>query len=264
LEGVHPFFRYPAFAEIADLPRAEKVRTMQDPAFKARLLAQTDPNDDAFNNILKTAWDGTYPLRDPLDYEPDPQESVAAQARAAGRDPAEVGYDLLLADEGRAVLYFTAFNYAAGDLETVREMLVHPLSVLGGSDAGAHVSFICDASVPTFMLAHWARDRRRGERLPLEWLVKKQTLDNAVLYGFNDRGAIKPGLRADLNVIDYERLRLDVPFFVHDLPASAMRLMQKAQGYEATLVRGEVVQQNGEETGARPGRLVRSSRDGPR
>jgi N-acyl-D-aspartate/D-glutamate deacylase len=264
LDGIHPFFRYPAFAEIADLPREQKVAAMRDPSFKERLLSQTDPNNDAFNNILKTAWEGTYPLDDPLDYEPDPKHSLAAQARAESRAPAEFGYDKLLEDDGRAVLYFTAFNYAAGNLETVREMLVHPLSVLGGSDAGAHVTFICDASVPTFMLTHWGRDRRRGDLLPLEWLVKKQTLDNAALYGFHDRGAITPGRRADLNLIDFDGLRLDVPYFVSDLPASATRLMQKARGYQATFVRGQIVQENGEETGARPGRLVRSSPSRPR
>ncbi len=264
LAGIHPFFRYPAFAEIASLPHAEMVAIMRDPSFKARLLAQSDPNDDAFNNILKTAWAGSYDLGDPLDYEPDPASSIAAQAKATNRDPADLGYDRLLADDGRAVLYFTAFNYADGDLETVREMLVHPQTVLGGSDAGAHVTYICDASVPTFMLTHWARDRARGAKLPLEWLVRKQTLDNAALYGFHDRGAIKPGLRADLNLIDFDQLRLETPYFVNDLPADATRLMQKARGYEATIVGGQVVQRNGEETGARPGRLVRSTSDGPR
>ncbi|MDA0369852.1 MAG: amidohydrolase family protein, partial [Proteobacteria bacterium] len=264
LAGIHPFYRYPAFAGIAALPHAEIVAKMRDPSFKARLLAQTDPNDDAFNNILKTAWAGSYDLGDPLDYEPDPANSIAAQAKAANRDPAELGYDRLLANDGRAVLYFTAFNYAHGDFETVREMLVHPHTVLGGSDAGAHVTYICDASVPTFMLTHWARDRARGAKLPLEWLVRKQTLDNAALYGFHDRGAIKPGLRADLNLIDFDQLRLETPYFVNDLPADATRLMQKARGYEATIVGGQVVQRNGEETGARPGRLVRSTSDGPR
>lgn len=264
LAGIHPFFRYPAFVEIAGKSHGEIVRTMRDPAFKARLLAQSDPNDDAFNNILKTAWAGSYDLGDPLDYEPDPAHSIAAQAKAGGRDPADLGYDKLLADDGRAVLYFTAFNYADGDLETVREMLVHPQAVLGGGDAGAHVTYICDASVPTFMLTHWARDRTRGASLPLEWLVKKQTLDNAALYGFNDRGAIKPGLRADLNLIDFDGLRLETPYFVNDLPAGAMRLMQKARGYEATIVAGQVIQRRGQETEARPGRLIRSTPDGPR
>ena len=126
------------------------------------------------------------------------------------------------------------------------------------------MTYICDASVPTFMLTNWARDRSRGPALPLEWLVKKQTLDNAALYGFNDRGAIKPGLRADLNLIDFEGLRLETPYFVNDLPAGAMRLMQKARGYEATLVGGEVVQRSGLETGARPGRVIRSTPEGPR
>ncbi len=258
LDGIHPFYRYPAYKEIARRPHDERVQIMRDPAFKARLLAERDPNDDAFNNILKTAWEGSYDLSDPLDYEPDPGQCIAAQARAQGRAPADLGYDKLLADDGRAVLYFTAFNYADGDLEAVREMLVHPNAVLGGSDAGAHVTYICDASVPTFMLTHWARDRSRGKRLPLEWLVRKQTYDNAALYGFSDRGAIKPGLRADLNLIDFDGLRLDVPYFVHDLPADAMRLMQKARGYRATFVAGEMIQQDGEETGARPGHLIRA------
>jgi len=260
LDGIHPFYRYPAYAEIATRPHDERVQIMRDPAFKARLLAQRDPNDDAFNNILKTAWEGSYDLTDPVDYEPDPARSIAEQARAAGRDAADLGYDKLLDDSGRAVLYFTAFNYADGDLEAVREMLQHPGAVLGGSDAGAHVTYICDASMPTFMLTHWARDRARGPKLPLEWLVRKLTADNARLYGFTDRGTIAPGMRADLNLIDHEALRLDVPYFVHDLPADAMRLMQTAQGYVATFVAGNVIQEGGEETGARPGKLIRARR----
>ena len=147
-----------------------------------------------------------------------------------------------------------------GDMEAVREMLEHPNSVLGGGDGGAHVSYICDASMPTFMLTHWVRDRTRGPRVPLEWMIHKLTEQPARFYGFQDRGRIAPGQRADLNLIDMSRLALDLPSFIDDLPAGATRLMQTAQGYVSTMVAGEAIQENGRETGARPGKLVRAGR----
>jgi N-acyl-D-aspartate/D-glutamate deacylase len=256
-QGVNPFSRFPSFKEIERLPWEKRLAALRDPAVRTTILADRDPNDDAFQNIMKRCWEGTYELGDPLDYEPEPGNAIAARARREGRDPAALGYDLLLGKDGTAVLYYTAFNYADGDMATIDEMLRHPLAVWGGGDGGAHVAYICDASVPTFMLTHWVRDRRRGPRLPLEWVVRKQTFDNARLYGLFDRGLLRAGYRADLNVIDFDRLRLNPPYFTNDLPANALRLMQTAAGYVATCVAGQAVQRNGVETGARPGKLVR-------
>lgn len=255
--GMNPFSRYPTFLALADLPPDERIARLRQPEIRANLLSEEDPNRDAMRNIMAKCWEGTYVLGDPVEYEPEPANSIAEAARRAGKDPRELGYDLMLERDGSAILYFTAFNYADGNLEAVREMLLHPQSVLGGGDGGAHVGYICDASVPTFMLTHWVRDRTRGDRLPLEWVVKKQTLDNANLYGLSDRGALRPGLRADINLIDQDGLEIGLPFFADDLPGGATRLLQKAKGYAATFVAGTMVQQNGEETGARPGRLVR-------
>ncbi|MBM3504644.1 MAG: amidohydrolase family protein [Alphaproteobacteria bacterium] len=260
-QGVNPFSRYPAFKAIERLPWPERLRALRDPAVRQRILADHDPNDDAFRNIMKNCWAGTYELGRPLNYEPDPEDTIAARAKRLKMDPAALGYDLLLENDGTAVLYFTAFNYADGNMDTIRELLVHPLSVLGGGDGGAHVAYICDASVPTFMLTHWVRDRTRGERLGLEWVVRKQTFDTARLYGLFDRGLIKPGQRADMNLIDFDRLTLESPHFVNDLPADALRLMQTARGYVATFVAGQAVQREGRETGARPGKLVRGCAD---
>ncbi len=259
-KGMHPFSRYPSFKALAKLPWPERLGKLRDPAIRAAILADEDPNDDALRNIMRGCFDATYPLDQPLDYEPNPKDSIGARAKREGRDPKALAYDLMLARDGTAVLYFTAFNYAHGDMEAVREMLEHPNSVLGGGDGGAHVSYICDASMPTFMLTHWVRDRTRGPRVPLEWMIHKLTEQPARFYGFQDRGRIAPGQRADLNLIDMSRLALDLPTFIDDLPAGATRLMQTAQGYVSTMVAGEAIQENGRETGARPGKLVRAGR----
>ena len=179
------------------------------------------------------------------------------ECRAEGVEPDALLYDLLVANEGRDLLLLPALNYSNGDSEVTREMLLHPASVLGLSDGGAHCGVICDASQPTWMLTHWARDRRRGERLPLELVVKRQTSDGAALYGFTDRGVVAAGKRADLNVIDLDRLTLHAPRVAHDLPAGGRRLLQDASGYVATIVNGVVTRRHDTDTGARPGRLVR-------
>jgi N-acyl-D-aspartate/D-glutamate deacylase len=257
---LHPFSAHPSFATVAGLPLAERVARLRDPALRARILAESPPPPLAF---LLTRFDRMFVLGDPPDYEPPAERSVAAEAARRGVPPEALAYDLLLEDDGRALLYRPFLNYTHFDLEASREMLLDPNSVPGLGDAGAHCGMICDGSFPTFLLSHWGRDRARGERLPPEWLVKRQTADTAALVGLGDRGRIAPGLRADLNLIEWDALRLHPPRVVHDLPAGGRRLVQGADGYRATLVAGEPIQENGEPTGALPGRLVRGARLAP-
>ncbi|MGE5271094.1 MAG: amidohydrolase family protein, partial [Thiohalocapsa sp.] len=194
----------------------------------------------------------------PPDYEPPQENSIAAIAARGNSSPQEVAYDYLT--EGLDhFLFFPIVNYSDGDHEIVREMLGDSATLLGLSDGGAHCGAIVDASVPSFMLTHWARDRSRGPRLPLEQLVRMQTAETADFFGFHDRGRLRPGLRADLNLIDFGGLRLHQPEIVHDLPAGGRRLVQRVDGYRATLVAGTPVFEDGSDTGARPGRLVRAA-----
>jgi N-acyl-D-aspartate/D-glutamate deacylase len=200
-----------------------------------------------------------YPLTDPPNYEPTPGDSVAGLAAAAGRDPREMLFDLLLDDEGRRLLYIPLMNYAEGNLDAVREMLVSPNAILGLSDAGAHCNSISDGSFPTTAITHWTRDRSRGARLPLEMMVHHQTQRTATHVGWLDRGVIAPGYLADINVIDMNRLALQPPHIVSDLPAGGTRLLQEAVGYVATIKRGEVTVEEGVPNDARPGELVRGT-----
>jgi N-acyl-D-aspartate/D-glutamate deacylase len=233
------------------------VARLRQPDIRARLLSEEPSPEHPLGALLTFPLERVFPLGDPPDYEPPPERSVAALAAAEGRPAKEVLYDLMLEDQGRELLMWPALNYHGGDAEPVREMLLSPLSVLGGGDGGAHCGTICDASTPTTMLTHWARDRTRGARLPLEFVVAKQTRDTARAFGLTDRGELRPGAKADLNAIDFEGLTLPRPEMVHDLPAGARRFSQRARGYVATVVSGEVVLEHDEETGARPGRLVR-------
>ena len=196
-----------------------------------------------------------------LSYEPSANKSISSIARREGRNPREVVYDLMMEQNGRAFLMYAAAGYAEGNAEPLHELICDPITVMGGSDAGAHVRQIIDAGVPTYALTHWARDKAAGDpqRLPLEFVVKKLTHDGARLFGMRDRGTLEVGAKADVNVIDYENLSVSHPEMVYDLPAGMPRLMQTAKGYERTYVSGEVVQQNGKETDARPGRIVRSA-----
>jgi N-acyl-D-aspartate/D-glutamate deacylase len=257
---LHPFCGHPSWREVAALPLAEQVRCLRDPALRRRILAEKAPGPLAF---LLDRFDRMFVLGDPPDYEPPAEASVAARAARAGVPPAELAYDLLLGDEGRALLYRPFLNYTDFNLDVSREMLLDPNAVPGLGDAGAHCGMICDGSYPTFLALHWGRDRARGERLPLEWLVKRQTADTAELVGLGDRGRIAPGLRADLNLVDWDALRLRPPQVVFDLPAGGKRLVQRAEGYRMTLVAGEVTFEDGEPTGALPGRLVRGAQPAP-
>jgi N-acyl-D-aspartate/D-glutamate deacylase len=254
--SLNPFSTHPSVRALAALPLAEKVATMRDPAFRARVLSEEpDPAEAPLRRrLLRT--ETLFPLGDVPDYEPAREGSLGSIAQREGRTAAEVAYDMLLADEGRRFFFAPFANYAAFDLDVCREMLAHPNTLPGLGDGGAHVGSISDASFPTYLLMHWGRDRSRG-RFDVGWLVKRQTADTARAVGLHDRGVIALGMKADLNVIDLDRLRIERPFMAFDLPSGAKRLMQPARGYDATIVSGEIVYRDGEPTGALPGKLVR-------
>ena len=202
-------------------------------------------------------WKRMFPLGDPPDYEPAADQSIAARAAREGRSPDEVAYDLLLERDGKGILYLPVTNYAGGNLDVVGEMLAAPNSLIGLGDGGAHVGIMCDATATSYTLTHWTRDRRRGSLFPVTWGIKRLTADNAIEMGLSDRGLLRPGLKADVNVLDYDNMRLRRPEIAYDLPAGGKRLVQRTDGFDATVVSGEVVYRNAEATGALPGRLVR-------
>ena len=251
----HPFVGRPSWKEVARLPFEARMRALSDPGLRARLLSEETP-DPALRARLNT-WDMIFPLGDPPDYEPRPETSVGAVARARGMDPAALCWEWMMEKGGKAILNRPIINYADRDLEAVREMVEHPRTLLGLGDGGAHVGFICDASSTTHLIAYWTRDRVRGPKLPLEFAVRRITRDNALALGLADRGLVAPGMKADLNVIDYDRLQVRMPEMRYDLPAGGKRLVQRAEGYAATIVSGQVTYRDGEPTGALPGRLVR-------
>jgi len=252
----------PAYRELrAGLSFDELVAALRTPEVRERICSYQ--GDEGTMLRLKSAYEKTFVLGSPPDYEPGPDQSLAAMAQRQGVEPLQAAYDVMLADEGRGMLYVPILNYSEGSLEPIREMLLHPQAAVGLADGGAHCGVICDASMPTFMLTHWVRDRSRGERLPLEWVVKKQTHDTARLYGMRDRGTLEPGMLADFNLIDMDSLQLEGPQAVADLPAGGKRLVQRARGYVATIKRGEVTFANGDDTGARAGTLVRGPQPTP-
>jgi N-acyl-D-aspartate/D-glutamate deacylase len=255
------FSEIPAYRALRrrHLPAAELADALADPEVR-RSIVSWQPSTPAEAESMERAYGRTFVLGDPPDYEPGPERSLAGLAAARGVSPLEVAYDEMLADGGQGLLYLPILNYATGDLDHVHEMLLHPQGLLGLSDGGAHTGTICDGSMPTFMLTHWTRDRTRGARLPLEYVVKKQTHDTARLYGMSDRGTVEPGALADLNLIDYDALALGTPFVRADLPAGGRRLLQRAEGYVATIKKGTVTFDHGEPTGELPGRLLRGAR----
>ena len=262
----HPFSNRPTYQKLASLPLPERVAKLRLPEVRRAILseksADADPRLAVVVGLIESRLDKVFPLGDPPEYEPPPEASIQATAQREGRDPFDVLYDQMLQLDGRQLLMLALLSYSDGDLEALREMLQHPDSAFGLGDGGAHCGAICDATMTTFLLTHWARDRKRGPKLPVEWVVRKMTHDTAQLYGLGDRGVLAPGKRADLNVIDWEALQLTLPELVHDLPQGAARLIQRASGYAATLVAGEVTFREGEHTGALPGRLVRGARVG--
>jgi N-acyl-D-aspartate/D-glutamate deacylase len=253
----HPFNSHKTYLALLDLPLAERVRKMKEPEVRRCILEEDVQFSDPLTAFVCTAFHKLFPLGNPPNYEPSPEQSVAAIAQNEGRNPREVAYDLLLEQEGRALLYFPILNYADVNFDPIREMLLHPRTVLGLSDGGAHCGLICDAGMPTFLLTHWVRDRSRGDRLPLEFMVRRQTKDTAEFYDLHDRGVLAPGLLADVNLIDFDSLALGVPELTFDLPANGRRLIQKADGYEMTVKRGEVIFEDGEPVGPLPGKLIR-------
>jgi len=260
--SVNPFSLCPSWRPLAKLPFAERIAALRDPAVRARLLSEDA--DPALIPLARLGrrFEFMYPLGDPPNYEPSPEDSIAAKAAARGVDPGEIAYDLLLENEGRGLLLVALANYGSGSLDPIHSLLTDPNSVIGLGDGGAHYGMICDSSFPTYVLQHWTRERR-GQRLSLEQAVKSLTADPAAVVGLGDRGVVGAGRKADLNVIDYDRLRLEPPRVLYDLPAGGRRLFQGAAGYDATIVAGEVVSRNGAPTGALPGRLVRGPRAVP-
>jgi N-acyl-D-aspartate/D-glutamate deacylase len=266
----HPFMGFPSYKAISHLSLAERVRHMRDPALKARMLQENSepvagdgsplpPLADFFLANLDMVAMRLFRLGLEPNYEPSVTDSFAAEAMRKGESVLSVIYDAMLEDEGAALTYFPVYNYSGMNLDVVHEMLTHPLALPGLSDGGAHVGTICDASFPTFLLTHWTRDRAHG-RIPLERAIQMQSRDTARFIGLQDRGELKVGQRADINIIDMDRLCLKHPELIDDLPAGGNRLIQRADGYVATLVRGEIICSNGRLTDARPGRVVRVGR----
>lgn len=258
----HPFHRYATWQAIVDLPRPERLARLRDPATRASMLAEPAPAT-GIEALLVGDLHKLYPLGDPPQYEPPADASIGAMADRAGVDGRGIAYDLMCERDGTALLYLPVLGYAGGSLANIAEMLNHPGTVLGLGDGGAHCGLLCDASLPTFMLTHWARDRSRGDTIPVEQVVAHQTSRTAGLYGFGDRGVLAPGFIADVNIIDFDNLTLASPEMAWDLPAGGKRLIQRASGYTATVKSGVVVREHDQATGELPGRLLRGPQHAP-
>lgn len=260
---VHPFTFRPSWQAIAELPWKEQKARLLDPAFKAQLLSESNDYSEAPQDILEVVmvitmgWALQYEMDPDFDYEPDASASVNARAQAAGVDPQEYAYDMLCREDATGFIYLPILNYADGNLDFLHPLQHSDDTVNSLSDGGAHCGTICDAASPTFMLEHWVKNRTRGERISLENAIKRQCRDTAMLYGLEDRGVIAPGYLADLNVIDMEKLKLGRPWLAFDLPAGGKRLLQKAEGYVATIKSGVVTFEDGKWTGETPGGLIR-------
>ena len=257
---LNPFSAHPSYQAISGLPFEKRVETLRNPEFREKLLSEEPSTDHPFLRVMLRSFGKMFQLSDPVNYEPGPERTLEFMARERGVGPEAVALDLMLERGGRGMLYLPFLNYSQGTLEPVRAMMESPATLPGLSDGGAHVGMICDGSFTTTMLTHWARDRMQGPKLPLEYVVRRQTQDTARWMGLRDRGVIAPGYRADLNVIDLAHLKLHLPEVQYDLPAGGRRLMQRASGYTATILNGQVTHRDGTPTGARPGRLVRGAR----
>jgi N-acyl-D-aspartate/D-glutamate deacylase len=261
---IHPFVGRQTYRDIAALPFEERLEKLKDPAVRAAILADPSKKMGPLGAIMTQGFDRMFRLQQPdgsLDYEPRAEDSIKALAEASGQAPDAVVYDMLMENDGRGYIYLPLLNYTEFSFDHIEAMMHDPNTVLSLSDGGAHCGVICDASFPTYMLTHWVRDRKRGPTLPLEKVVSMQTRDTARLYGLNDRGVLAVGMKADLNVIDFERLAIQAPEMVFDLPADGRRMIQRAEGYVATIVSGVVTWENGEATGAMPGKLIRGRQE---
>ena len=263
--ALNPFTVRPTYKQIESLPIEEQRRRLRDPEMRRAILAERPSEAEVaklaqFRQLVTTRFDKFFTMGNPPDYEPGPEKSVGAIAARENRTPDEVAYDYMLEDG--QYLYFPVVNYVTGDHEPIREMLNDAACLLGLSDGGAHCTSIIDAGVPSYMLTHWGRDRTRGPKLPLEMLVKRQTSETANFFGLTDRGRLAPGLRADVNVIDFNGMCMQKPELIHDMPANGRRFVQRVTGYEATIVAGQPIFERGEHTGALPGKLVRAPRSG--
>jgi len=265
----HPFMGYPSYKTIADLPLAERVARMKEPAFKAQILSETTdklsgpgssvpPLADMLMEHIEFVAEKFFQLGNPPDYEQSGENSLAARARAKGVSLMEMVYDTLLERDGHELIYLPLYNYTELNYDNVLKMMEHPQALYGLSDGGAHVGTVCDASMPTYMLTHWTRDRQRGRKLDLPRVVRMLTGAQADYMGMTDRGYLREGLKADINIIDLDRLQMEPPHMERDLPAGGQRLLQGATGYVATIVAGEVVMEEGELTGAMPGTVYRA------
>ena len=256
--SMHPFITCPTYRrELADLDLEARVARMRDPEMRATLIEEHASRTRGMSGMVAQSFHKMFPLGDPPDYEPAPEHSIEARAEALGVPTVELAYDMLLVRDGKELMLFPLANFSEGNHDAVREMNLAEGTVPGLSDGGAHCGVICDASFPTYMLTHWVRDRDRGERLPLELVIQRQCHDTARQVGLQDRGTLEPGMLADVNVIDFENLTLRAPEMAYDLPAGGRRLVQRAEGYLATIKRGEVIYRDGEATGAMPGQLIR-------
>src|ERR1700761_4814945 len=254
----NPFQTHPSYRAIAKLPLAERLKRLHQPEVRAAILSETPTStDDPL--FFRPNYDKMYLLGDPPDYEQPPENALGPQARKQGRQPEELAYDAMLSDEGRGMLYVPFLNYADGNLDATREMLIDPQSVPGLSDGGAHCGIICDASFPTYLLTHWTRDRKRGEKLTIPFVVAAQSRKTALSVGLTDRGVIAHGYKADATVIDNDRLHLHPPKVHYALPVGGRRLLQQVDGYDATIVSGVITRRGGNATGKRPGKLIRGA-----
>jgi len=261
--SVHPFSTHRSYRRImAGLNHAEVVKRMRDPQVRAEILADTPAVKEEQTLGMVANFHQHFIMGDPIDYEPRAETSVLERAKLEGKTPQEIIYDALLENDGRAIIYMP-LAYRSYSFDPLLPLLLNPSTIMSLSDGGAHCGVICDASMPTYMLTHWVRDRQRGARIPLEIAVKRQTIDTARLYGLNDRGVLAPGMKADVNLIELDRLRLHQPEMVFDLPAMGRRFIQKADGYRYTVASGEVIYQDGAPTGAMPGKVIRGPQATP-